>query len=330
MFSKVLFLALSVLGESVTSYTSPSATPVPTAGTSGTEVDIGVLQYALILEHLEAAFYKEGMQKYTSKDFTDAGFDDKTFKNFQDITSHEQTHVTALNATISAAGYEGVPPCEYNFPYTDVKTFVALAKVLENTGVKAYAGAIHLITSNDYKRVGASIEAVEARHSSYINLISGTSPFPDAFDSTLNQRAVVGIAATLIKKCPFTLPINPYSTLMITPSSGSVGTVLQLNSTELKENDTEKHVYCSFLFSLSQSWSHVSNKTCEVPKDVTGDAYVFLTSDNSSKIALDSQSSVLSGPAVFTFVAPKLGEVTSKAYTFSFTLVPVLFLAMML
>lgn len=268
------------------------------------EADVDVLQYALILEHLESAFYKEGMQNFTSKNFTDAGYDNKTYINFQNISSHEAAHVIVLNNTITSLGYTGVPPCTYNFPYTDVKSFIALAKLLEQTGVRAYIGAIHLININDYKRVGASIEAIEARHSSYLNSLSNNSPFPDAFEPSLNQRSVVGIASILIKECPFKLPINPYSPLAISPASGMANSNLTLNSTKLNSNDSagfagSNNVYCSFLFSLNQTWSSVSNNTCQVPSDVTGEVYVFLTNDNTTIIALDSQSSVLAGPTTF-------------------------------
>ena len=58
-----------------------------------------ILNYALTLEYLEAAFYKEGLANYTEADFEAAGFygvrDDVVA-----IGGHEQTHATFLNSTL--------------------------------------------------------------------------------------------------------------------------------------------------------------------------------------------------------------------------------------
>ena len=56
------------------------------------------------------------------------------------------------------------------------------------------------------------IATVEARHASYLNLINGAVPFPDAFDQPVAPRAVFDQAAAFITT-PLTASYPPYETL---------------------------------------------------------------------------------------------------------------------
>jgi len=88
---------------------------------------VEILNYALTLEHLEDKFYREGLANYTHQDFLDAGFADPFYKNLKEVSFDETTHVTFLSG---ALGADAVAECTYQFPSTDVKSFVGLAQVL--------------------------------------------------------------------------------------------------------------------------------------------------------------------------------------------------------
>ena len=70
-----------------------------------------ILQYALTLEHLEDAFYKEALAKFDEAAFTHAGLPAFARGRFVQIAEHEATHVTALTA---ALGPDAVAPCTYS------------------------------------------------------------------------------------------------------------------------------------------------------------------------------------------------------------------------
>lgn len=127
--------------------------------------DNAVLNFALTLEHLENAFYIEGLAKYDEKAFSDAGFSPFVRGRFTQIAQHEKTHVEFLS---KALGDKATKPCQYSFPHTDVKSFVALSQALEGVGVTAYSGAARFITNKDYLTAAASVLATEARHASWI------------------------------------------------------------------------------------------------------------------------------------------------------------------
>lgn len=71
------------------------------------------------------------MAKFTEADFLAAGYSAKYFSDLKYIAHDEEQHVLLLEGGLKAAGAVPVAACEYNFPYTDVKSFVSLSSVLE-------------------------------------------------------------------------------------------------------------------------------------------------------------------------------------------------------
>jgi hypothetical protein len=58
--------------------------------------------------------------------------------------------------------------------------------------------AIGLIDSDDLLTAALTIHGVEARHAAYLNLIDGTSPFPDAVNPTLTYDEVIALVTPFI------------------------------------------------------------------------------------------------------------------------------------
>lgn len=144
--------------------------------------DRAILNYALTLEYLEAAFYDEAVAKGT-------GFSASAKTVAETIAQHENTHVTALKKTIKAFGGTPVAKPTFDFQGTTEKedSFLATALVLENTGVHAYLGQAGRLQSKALLAAAASIVTVEARHASAIAiLVSGKDAYGASGDGTIS------------------------------------------------------------------------------------------------------------------------------------------------
>ena len=160
--------------------------------------DIGVLNYALTLEHLEYAFYRDGIGGLS---FGTDTFGQSIAANLEAVRDHEGAHVAALTEVIVGLGGTPVAEASYDFgdAYGSVNAFLLTAAALENTGVKAYDGAARYIANPDLLTAAGSIVAVEARHAAYLNHLLGEVPFPLAFEETLTPAEVLEIAGPFIR-----------------------------------------------------------------------------------------------------------------------------------
>jgi hypothetical protein len=160
---------------------------------------VDVLNYALTLEHLEHAFYRDGLEMFSADDFAAAGYAANVYEWFAIIRDHEMDHVNTITTVINDLGGDPVAEAEYDFGYTDVAGFIGVAQVLENVGVSAYQGAAKsLIGENELLTAALTIHGVEARHAAYLNGLQGEPPFPDAFNPTMTPDEVLAAAGPFI------------------------------------------------------------------------------------------------------------------------------------
>lgn len=172
--------------------------------------DIDILNFALKLEHLEAAFYNQGLRQFTNVDIArstsalDLGESsrDNLYAYLSLIRSHENAHVRTIEGLLRSFSATPVVPCRYNFDFSSVDAFLNTARVLENTGVMAYDGALGMIRSPRLRTAAATIATVEARHAAYLNVLSGNLAAPDAFDPTKTMDEILQIANPFLAACP--------------------------------------------------------------------------------------------------------------------------------
>lgn len=295
-FSKVFATSSSCESSTTTMYTTmpmpmtmtmtsesvPSPTSTSLAKSLGTG-DLGVLNYALTLEHLENEFYRQGVANYSSDDFVNADYPDDTFLELSNVAKHEKVHVDTLIKVINAS-YPNmyVEPCVYDFGVVDITGFVAVARALERTGVSAYLGRVAEISNKDYLTAAGTIVTVEARHASFLNRISGYSGAPDAFDTPLSPVVIVSIASQFIVSCPFDLGVVPLEKLTATADAN--GTVV----VDSKYNG----MMCSFLYGANVEYMVINDSKCYLPQNASTDTYLFITKDMSKDF--------VAGPAIIT------------------------------
>jgi len=154
--------------------------------------DAEILNFALTLEYLETAFYTvKGKQ---------VGLSGQAKAYAKQFGMEEEQHVAALTGAVKELGGTPVKKPTFVFPVTDEQSFLALASVLENTGVGAYNGAAPSVQSKTVLAAAGSIVQIEARHAAAINLLISQSPTPNGgFDVPLTKAEVLAKAGPLIK-----------------------------------------------------------------------------------------------------------------------------------
>lgn len=170
--------------------------------------DIGILNFARTLEFLEARFYREGLDTIgeqglrCSKPLQAVGGEvqARAFDDLRVIQEHEEIHAEVLGETIEDLGGEPIEEPEFDFGTAteDPVEFLQTAALLEATGTGAYAGAAPLIENADLIPPALSIHSVEARHTSFLNVLNGEIGFPDAFDEALTVDEVLERAGPFI------------------------------------------------------------------------------------------------------------------------------------
>jgi hypothetical protein len=149
--------------------------------------DVGILNYALTLEYLEAAFYNGA----TAANLP-LGSQASVFLKV--VTKDENAHVAFLKKALgSKAARE--PKFDFKGANTNAEMFLKTAQVLENTGVHAYSGQALNIKKGAYVKAAVSILTIEARHASVIGLLndpSGEMIAPDGpFDTPFTAAKVL-------------------------------------------------------------------------------------------------------------------------------------------
>ena len=154
--------------------------------------DIEILNFALTLEYLEAAFYKEAAK---IDDLSEDAV--KAVETFGDA---EQAHVDTIAGIIKQRGGKPVKAPAVDFgDLTTEDAFLKLAVTFEDTGVSAYNGAGPALEDKELLAAAGSIVQVEARHAAAVRLLAKKDPAPDAFDPTLTETQVLKAVQPFVK-----------------------------------------------------------------------------------------------------------------------------------
>ena len=174
------FKAFGNMGKKVAAAAVPfglAAVAAPEARADGGSKKkvIDVLNFALLLEYLEAEYYVKGLDSGVIPAGSEAE------KIYRQISKHETAHVELLKSTISDLG--GTPGDKPHFdftagglfnPFHDYQVYLILSQAFEDTGVRAYKGqAANLISNNAILTAALQIHSVEARHASEVRRLRG-------------------------------------------------------------------------------------------------------------------------------------------------------------
>lgn len=146
--------------------------------------DVGILNYALTLEYLETAFYRDVVRSGLFK-----GAELETIRRFGE---EEAEHVEALTAAVKQLGGKPAPEPKAEFPLKNARSVLELAATVENLGAAAYLGQAGNIESPEVLASALAIHSVEGRHAAALNTLLGESITPDgAFAKPADAKTVL-------------------------------------------------------------------------------------------------------------------------------------------
>jgi len=181
--TRAAFLKKAGLGAGAVVAGGAFAGALPALASAGTAAgDVAILNYALTLEYLEAAFYAGAVGE--------GKFAGKVGAFARVVAGHEADHVAFLKGALGSAAVKS-PKFDFKGTNTDMAKFMATAEVLEDTGVAAYLGQAGNIKSKKILGAAGSILAVEARHAGWIRDLNGKPGAPSSFQAPKTKAQIL-------------------------------------------------------------------------------------------------------------------------------------------
>ena len=149
--------------------------------------DVNILNYALVLEYLQASFYTEAERG--------GALTGKTAEAARIVGSVERAHVKAFRELL---GSKAVKRPLFNFQGTteQQEPFLKTAVAFEDLAVAAYKGQAPKLKSKPVLAAAVGIHSVEARHAAWMRQLFGITPAVNAFDQPASRQSVNSIVAS--------------------------------------------------------------------------------------------------------------------------------------
>ena len=157
---------------------------------------VDVLNFALTLEYLEAAFYSTGNKT--------KGLIPAKYKSlFRTIGAHETAHVKLLkgalgSAAVAAPKVDFTAGGKYADVFSNFDTFSTLSMTFEDLGVAAYKGQAGNLAGTPVLTTALQIHSVEARHASAVRPLIGKAGYISAFDEPKTKAQVLKAATPFL------------------------------------------------------------------------------------------------------------------------------------
>jgi hypothetical protein len=157
--------------------------------------DVRVLNFVLLLEYVQAAFYGEAA--------TQSALGSDVVEFARVVGGHENEHVAALEKALAGKARKR-PAMRFGAATASRQKFLAAAIQLEDLAVAAYNGQAANLTAKALLPA-AEIVSVEARHAAWVRAIAGKLPATGPTDKPLSSRA----ALTALARTGFVKGLRP-------------------------------------------------------------------------------------------------------------------------
>ena len=157
-------------------------------GRAASRSDVAILNYALTLEYLQAAFYTEAERRKALRT-------PLVRRTTRVLGAVERAHVDALQDALGAAAVAR-PSFDFRGTTEDEDAFIKTAVAFEDLGTAAYKGQAHRLESPALLMAAVSIHSVEARHAAWIRYLAGAPPASSALDEAKSMAETRRLVAS--------------------------------------------------------------------------------------------------------------------------------------
>ncbi|EXJ59355.1 uncharacterized protein A1O5_12236 [Cladophialophora psammophila CBS 110553] len=142
-----------------------------------------LFQNLLSAEWVIFSFYQQGVERFNSTAFIEAGFPNTTYERVQQIRDNEAGHLRIFQDQISTTSVKP-GPCQYQYPYEDPVSYIALQAVIEISSMAFLTGLELQAKLTLSKAALVAIAATESRHNTW-SLIDNwkSTPFAGPADT---------------------------------------------------------------------------------------------------------------------------------------------------
>ena len=158
----------------------------PASAASASARDDAILNFALTLEELQAAFYTE-----VERNDVLSG---ELKRQATVVGAHERAHVRAFREVLGSKAVKR-PHFDFGGATEGADAFRRTAVAFEDLAVAAYKGQAPHIGSREYLASAIAIHSVEARHAAWIRRLADKPPVAGPFDEPLGRAATTRIVA---------------------------------------------------------------------------------------------------------------------------------------
>jgi hypothetical protein len=143
--------------------------------------DVEVLNYALTLEYLQAAFYTESERSKALKG--------RSLEAAKQVGAVERAHVEAFRSLLGKKAIAR-PRFDFQGVTEDPEAFLKTAVAFEDLAVEAYKGQAPRLESAQVLAAALGIHTVEARHAAWMRYLNGITPAAAAFDDPRPRKEI--------------------------------------------------------------------------------------------------------------------------------------------
>jgi len=146
--------------------------------------DVSILNYALTLEYLQAAFYTEAERMGELRG--------RAAEAAQVVGAVERAHVQAFKDVLGARAVKR-PSFDFQGTTEDQNAFLKTAVAFEDLAVEAYKGQAPRLQTDSALAAALAIHTVEARHAAWMRYLFGVEPATRAFDKPRSKQQITRV-----------------------------------------------------------------------------------------------------------------------------------------